>query len=144
MQKRHLTLSTADKHYLENLLVKGTLTARLYKRATALLELHRGKSYGVVAQTLGVTYQTVSGWCKKYHQEGIASLQDKPRSGRSVEIDGTQRAKITALACSQPPQGHGQWSLRLLADKAIELAFVEDISHEQVRKILKKTNSNRI
>ena len=59
-------------------------------------------------------------------------------------IDGQQRAKITALACSEPPEGYGQWSLRLLADKAVELGYVEEISHTAVRKILKKTNSNRI
>lgn len=139
MTKQHLTLNTAAQSYLENLLAKGSLTAKQYKRATALLELHRGKSYGAVAQTLGVTYQTISSWCKNYRQAGLTALQDKPRRGRPVKIDGVQRAKITALACSQPPSGHGQWSLRLLADKAIELAFVEDISHEQVRKILKKT-----
>ncbi len=142
MKKQHLTLSAADQQYLENLLAKGSLTAKQYKRATALLELHREKAYGAVAQTLGVSYQTVSGWCHKYHQQGIACLQDQPRTGRPIEINGTQRAKITALACSQPPQGHGQWSLRLLADKAVELAFVEGISHEQVRKILKKTSLN--
>lgn len=142
MKKQHLRLRAADQQYLEHLLAKGSLTAKQYKRATALLELHRGKAYGAVAQTLGVSYPTVSGWCNRYHQQGIACLQDQPRAGRPVEIDGSQRAKITALACSQPPQGHGQWSLRLLADKAVELAFVEEISHEQVRKILKKTKSD--
>jgi putative transposase len=59
--------------------------------------------------------------------------------GRPIEIDGQQRYKITVLACSQPPEGYAQWSLRLLADKAIELGYVEVISHTEVRKILKKT-----
>ena len=71
-----------------------------------------------------------------------ASLAGSSRStplGRPIEIDGQQRAKITALACSQPPEGYAQWSLRLLADKAIELGYVEEISHTEVRKILKKT-----
>ena len=66
-------------------------------------------------------------------------LQDQPRSGRPIEVDGQQRDKITALACSQPPEGYAQWSLHLLADKAIELGYVEGISHTEVRKIFKKT-----
>ena len=71
-------------------------------------------------------------------------LQDKPRSGRPVQIDGIQRAQITALACSTPPEGYARWSLRLLADKAVELGFVEHLSHNHTGQILKKTNSNRI
>jgi hypothetical protein len=66
-------------------------------------------------------------------------LFDQPRSGRPPEIDGAQRAKVTALACSDPPAGYARWSLRLLADKAVELAYVEHISHTQVAEILKKT-----
>ena len=69
-------------------------------------------------------------------------LNDKPRSGRPVEIDGPLRAKITALACSEPPEGYSRWSLRLLADKAVELQFVQELSHSYVGEILKKTNSN--
>ena len=65
-------------------------------------------------------------------------LHDLPRSGRPVEIDGEQRAKITALACSDPPEGYARWSIRLLADKAVELEYCEHISHTTVRKILKK------
>ena len=65
-------------------------------------------------------------------------LQDKPRSGRPVEIDGRQRAKITALACSKPPEGHSHWSLRLLADKVVELGYCEHLSRDYARVILKK------
>jgi hypothetical protein len=68
-------------------------------------------------------------------------LRDRPRSGRPARIDGTQRARITALACSTPPEGHARWSLRLLAGKLVELGYVEAISHNQVGKILKKTRS---
>lgn len=67
-------------------------------------------------------------------------MKDEARSGRPVEIDGKQRAKITALACSNPPEGHGQWILRLLAERSVELGYVEEISHTKVRHILKKTN----
>jgi len=67
-------------------------------------------------------------------------LHDQLRSGRPIEIDGTQPAKITALACSTLPEGYAQWSLRLLADKAVELEYCEHISHTEVGQVLKKTN----
>jgi hypothetical protein len=70
----------------------------------------------------------------------LLCLQDKPRSGRPIEIDGVTRAKITALACSEAPAGYGQWSLRLLAEKAVELDYCDSISHTQVANILKKTS----
>jgi hypothetical protein len=66
-------------------------------------------------------------------------LTDQPRSGRPLEIDGAQRAKVTALACSDPPEGYARWSLRLLAEKVVELGYVDYISHTQVGDILKKT-----
>ena len=110
------------------------------KRATALLELHQGKTFGAVAQTLNVSDQTVSAWATRYQRQQLAFLTDKPRSGRPLEIDGTQQAKLTALACSQAPQGRSQWSLRRLADKAVELACCDHLSHNQARLILKKTS----
>ena len=119
---------------------KGQLKARVYKRAVALLELDRGKSYTAVAETVGMTQQTVSVLAAKYQQEGLQCLADKPRSGRPSQFDGGQRAKITALACSEPPEGHGQWTLRLLAEKVVELEYCPTISHTQVGQILKKTS----
>ena len=92
---------------------------------------------------VGVVSQTVSTWARKYKQSGLDFLTDKPRPGRPTVIDGLQRAKITALACSDPPEGYERWSLRLLADKAVELELVETISYGEVRLILKKTTSNR-
>ena len=143
MSKQHITLSKTDREYLKSLLSKGKLPAKMYKRATALLELDRGKSLQAVAQTVASAYLTVAAWRDNYKTDGLKCLQDKPRSGRPIEIDGKQRAKITALACSPAPNGRGRWDLRLLADKAIELGYCEKISHTQVGKILKKTNSNR-
>jgi transposase len=75
-----------------------------------------------------------------YKQKGLKVLADEPRSGRPLQIDGEQRAKITALACSDPPEGYARWSLRLLADKAVELEYIETISHTEVADILKKTS----
>ena len=138
MVKQHVILSETDKQFLEELLSKGSLKVRKQKRATALLELNRGKTLVSVCETLGVSYPTVLSWRDAYQQSGLLSLDDKPRSGRPIEISGEQRAKITALACSEAPEGHAKWSLRLLADKAVELEFCEHISYGHVRKILKK------
>ncbi len=142
MKKEHVTLSEEDRAYLENLISKGSLTAKTYKRALALLELDRGSTFTSVAQIVGVVSQTASTWAQKYGESGLEFLSDKPRSGRPKEIDGITRAQITALACSQTPEGHGEWSLRLLAEKAVELEYIQSISHTEIGRILKKTNSN--
>ena len=139
-----MKLTETDRAFLEALIKKGELKARAYRRALGILELDRGKSYTEVAKTLQVSIPSVSSWAKEYRKRGLRVLQDQPRSGRPILIDGQQRAKITALACSEPPEGYAQWSLRLLADKAVELDYVEGISHTEVRHILKKTISNRI
>lgn len=138
MPHRHIELSRADRDYLESLLRKGQLPARVYKRATGLLELDRGKTLTAVSQTLGVSENTVRGWRERYGQEGLQMLHDKPRSDRPVELDGEQRAKITALACSEAPVGHERWTFRRLADKAVELNYCEHLSHTQVGQIQKK------
>lgn len=137
--KQHLTLTDADTNALTTLVSAGRLPAKVFRRATALLELARGKSLVEVARTLNTTNQTVAAWRDNYHTRGLDGLQDQPRSGRPVVIDGNQRAKITALACSTPPPGHARWSLRLLADKAVELDYCEHVSHNAVKEILKKT-----
>lgn len=140
MKKEHLKLSDADRETLTAMLAKGTIKAKAFKRATGLLELDRGKTFKEVAQTLSVDYNTVSNWCKSYNRDGISCLHDKPRSGRPIVIDGEQRAKVTALACSEAPEGHARWDLRLLAEKVVELGHCDSISHTQVGNILKKTS----
>lgn len=102
MKKQHVQLSPADREYFETLIRQGEQTAKAYRRALALLELDRGQTYTEVSQTLHVTIATLSGWATKYGENRLEALQDQPRSGRPVEIDGTQRAKIAALACSTP------------------------------------------
>lgn len=140
MKKQHVQLTPADREYLESLIRKGQHTAKAYRRAMALLELDRGETYTAVKKMLHVSYPTLLAWAAAYKKKGLQVLEDEPRSGRPIQIDGEQRAKITALACSEPPEGYAQWSLRLLADKAVELEYVEGISHTEVRTILKKTN----
>lgn len=142
MKKQHVELSQEDEKYLEELLSKGSLKARTYQRALALVELHRGKTITAVAQLLGVSYPTAHSWVGKYHKEGLTFLKDKARAGRPPVLNGLVQARITALACSESPEGYAQWSLRLLADKAVELGLVDHISHTDVGRILKKTNTN--
>lgn len=140
MKKQHLALTASDREHLEALLAKGALPARTYKRATALLELDRGKTLTAVATTLAVTSLTVAAWRDKYRAAGLACLQDAARSGRPIRIDGTQRAQITALACSTAPTGHDRWTVRLLAEKVVEAGLCDTISHTTVAEILKKTH----
>lgn len=143
MKKQHVQLSAVDREYLETLLSKGNLAVRVYKRALGLLELDRGQSYRAAAETVGKDQNTLREWCDKYQVQGLAFLTDQERPGRPVVITGLQRAQITALACSEAPTGYGRWTLRLLADKAVELEYCESISHSAVGEILKKTNYNR-
>jgi transposase len=142
MKKQHVTLSDNHRTYLKKLISKGSLPAKLYKRAVALLELDRGSTFTKVAQIVGMTIQTVSTWAQKYGENELEFLKDKPRSGRPKEIDGITCAQITALACSDAPEGHSQWSLRLLAEKVVELGYIDTVSHTEVGRILKKTNSS--
>ena len=144
MRKQHIELRQTDKHFLQQLLKKGSLKAIVFKRATALLQLDSGQTLRQVSQTLGVSYPTVLTWRERYLAGGLTFLQDKPRSGRPIELSGSQRAKITALACSTPPEGRARWTLRLLADKAVELGHCQRLSHTKARHILKKTNFGRI
>ena len=139
MKKQHVTLTDEHRGRLEALLRQGSLPARTFKRATALLELDRGKTLTAVAATLDIDYNTVAAWRDNYRSTGLACLHDAPRPGRPIVIDGLQRAQITALACSDAPKGHDRWTLRLLAEHAVEAGLCETISHTKVGDILKKT-----
>lgn len=143
-KKEHIQLSEADQSTLNKLISQGNQSAKAYRRAFALLELNRGQTYTAVAQTVGVTKQSVSIWAGKYREGGLDFLTDKQRSGRPKKILSVDEAKITALACSDPPEGYAKWSLRLLADHAVELIEADSISYGEVRRILKKTNSSPI
>ena len=144
MKKEHVKLTDEDRETLNALLTKGSLKARVFKRATGLLELDRGKTLEAVATTLAVNYNTVAQWRDRYQERGLSdALYERPRSGRPIEIDGDARAKLTALACSPAPEGHARWGLKLLAEKAVVLEYCEHLSRTQVGNILKKTNSSR-
>ncbi len=109
-----------------------------------LLKFAEGFSGYDIAEHLDMCLPTVYQIRTRYQQAGLqAALGEKPRPDIKPKFDGAISAKITALACSQAPQGYSRWSLRLLADKAVELGLVEAISHDSIKRILKKTNSNR-
>jgi transposase len=96
-----------------------------------------------IAKSLMVNVATVGRTRKRFLTEGMeAALYDRPRPGRVPKITGDIEAKLTVLACSNPPKGHTRWTLRLLADKIVELGYVDAISHVAVYKRLKKVNSN--
>jgi transposase len=139
-----IQLTDAERRSLKTLFRSGKGKNRQQTRARILDLLDRNLPPPQIAQTLACGIGTVYNVKRRYLTEGLpAALTEKPRSGRPAEIDGTARAKITALACSQAPTGHARWTLRLLANKAIELGFVEAISHNAVKEILKKTTSSR-
>jgi putative transposase len=140
-----MQLADQERRSLKTLFRSGKSQNRQQTRARILDLLDRKVPPPQIAETLSCSLVTVYNVKNRYLAEGLeAARRDKPRSGRPVEIDGTARAKITALACSRAPAGHARWSLRLLADKAIALGFVETISHNAVKEILKKTTSSRI
>lgn len=151
-QKKHkynVNLTRAERSELVRLTLGGTIGVRKLNRVKILLladESHENghKTDQEIAEKLDISPATVERTRRAYVATGLKkALNEKPRSGRPPVISGETRAQITALACSTPPEGFSQWSLRLLADKAVELQFIETISHESVGTILKKTLSNR-
>ena len=144
MKKPHLQLSEAERAGLQALVRQHKVGVKAHRRARAFLALDAGRTLKEAGQAAGgIDYNVVARWRDRCKKEGaFAALADRARSGRRPRIDGAQRATITALACSQPPEGHARWSLRLLAGKLVELGLVEAISHDHVGTILKKTRSS--
>ena len=140
MNKQHVQLKAEERTTLEELVNQGQLSVRTLKRSLGLLALDKGATLTAVAAHQQVTIQTVGHWRDAYAAQGLACLHEAPRSGRPVTIDGRQRAQLTALACSEPPTGYSQWSLRLLAEKIVELDECVALSHTYVGQILKKTS----
>ena len=143
-QTQFIQLADDERRSLKTLFRSGKGANRLQTRARILHLLDREVRPPEIAQTLSCGIATVYNVKRRYESEGLESaLSDKARSGRPQRIDGRARAKLTALACSAAPAGHARWTLRLLADRAVKLGFVETISHNAVKEILKKTGSLR-
>ena len=138
MSDKPFVLTPADQKHLAAITRRGQAKARTFQRASALLQLQAGHTLLQIAEALQVSRQSIARWRDRYLQAGLQALDEKPRSGRPVRLDGKQRARITALACSTPPEGRARWTLRLLADRAVELGYCTGLSHTHARKILKK------
>lgn len=147
-KKYRVKLNKKERSELKSLTGRGTSNIRRYKRARVLLladERHPegGKSDKQIASRVEVSTVTVQRLRQQFVQEGLqAALNEKARAGAPPKLTGQNKAQITALACSEPPEGYARWSLRLLADKLVELELVERISHQTVREVLKKTPLN--
>ena len=135
-----IRLKKSEVSKLKEMIKRGQSNTRVITRARILLMKSDGQTNEGVSQGLSISTRTVTNVIKRYIKGGVSrAINDQPRSGAPKMIDGLARAKITALACTTPPEGNGQWSLRLLADKIVELEFVESISPMHVGRILKKT-----
>ncbi len=135
-----IRVKKSEAQKLKGIIKRGESNARVITRARILLMKSEGRTNEEVSRGLGVSTRTVTNVIKRYLESGLSrALNDQPRPGAPKTIDGLARAKITALACTTPPEGNSQWSLRLLADKIVELEFVESISHMHIGRILKKT-----
>ena len=143
-------LTPEERAHLEDLLSKGKAAARTLTHARILLKADEGVagprlSDEVIAEMLDVNRSTVERVRTRCVEEGFeAALRPRPsRQLHQRKLDGAQEAHPVTLACSPAPNGRSRWSLRLLADKVVELEIVDAISHETVRQTLKKTSSNR-
>jgi hypothetical protein len=143
-----VTLSEEERHELEVLTKTGKTSAKrfLYARALLLSDAGRhGPAWSVadVAEAMGVTPRTIEHLKKRFVEEGLAAaLEHKqpetPR--RPIIFDGSFEARLIAVACSPAPEGWQRWTVRLLAEKAVELNLAPGVSHMTVQRILKKTN----
>jgi transposase len=151
MHKRYrVKLMREERAYLEHLLAGGKAAARTLTHARILLKVDEGVAGPAwtdeaIAEALEVNRSTIERVRQRCVDEGFEAAL-RPRPSRQVhprKLDGAQEAHLVALACSPAPKGRDRWSLRLLADKLVELEIVDEISHETVRQTLKKTRSSR-
>lgn len=143
-KRQIIQLSKSEQSSLTKILSRGKSSAHAQRRARVLDLLARMEHPKTIADLLKVGIATVYNIQKRFLEEGFrAALYDKPRSGKPPAIKPEEKARITALACSDAPEGFARWTLRLLADKAVEMNYIDSISHMEVSRILKKTLSNR-
>jgi len=143
-----ITLSKQERKELEALTRNGKTGAKKFIHARALLLCDAGPdgpswTVAVAAEALGVTSRTIEHLKKRFVEDGLeAALVRKVREKppRDVIFDGAFEARLIALACSDAPEGYQRWTVRLLADKAVELNFASSVSHMTVQRVLKKMN----
>lgn len=147
-----VTLTAQERHELDTLTKTAKTNARqfLYARALLLCDMGpQGPAWTVekTSEAMGATPRTIEHLKKRFVEEGLAAaLERKQREKppREVLFDGAFEARLTALACSEAPEGRRRWTVRLLAEKAVELDLAPSVSHMTVQRILKKTNLNLI
>ena len=148
-QKKYLvTLTPEERQHLTKLVSAGKRSARTLTRARILLKADQadgGPAWedAAIAEALGCGHRTVERLRQRFVEQGLgAALSHKPqdRPSRPRKFDGAAEARLIALACSQPPKGRARWTLKLLADRLVELEVVESVSDETVRRTLKKTS----
>ncbi len=151
MKKKYpVILTETEREELHRLIAAGTAPARKLTHARVLLKADQspkgpGWADERIADAVEVSQPTISRIRKQYVEEGLEAALNRRAPNREYhrKLDGEQEARLIALACSEPPTGQARWSLRLLADRLVELEVVEDISYQTVGRILKKTSLGR-
>jgi len=150
MNRYTVTLTEDERKSLQELSSKGKHNSQQILNALILLNCDKSEwnincsTNEEISRVLNISMRKIDRVKKRFVEEGLEVALDGKESDRiySKKVDGDAEAHLVALSCSQPPEGFARWSLRLLADKAVELGYFEDISHETVRRTLKKTKSN--
>ena len=144
--KYRVKLTADERSEFEGLVRRGRSSGWKLRRAQALLKCDEGKGGpgwpdARIAEAFGVTTRSLENWRKQAVERGPGSLLKRKPQDRSMlrKLDGAGEAKRVKLACLTPPEGYSRWSLRLLADKLVELEVVDSIGHECVRQTLEKT-----
>ena len=149
VKKYVVDLTQDERQQLHKLIWAGSAPARMLNRARILLKADVGKHAEgeplidrQIAPMLETSTATVQRVRERFCRQGLDAALERSAPDRLYErsFDGRAEAHLIALACSQAPEGRERWSMRLLADKAVEMGIVEEVSHETVRKTLKKTN----
>ena len=136
-------LPPADHATLRGIIKKGTHKSRKITRARALLAMGAGKARLVVQTEAGISANQYYCLKRRYLATGLAdALEERPRSGQPPKVTAALEAKITSLACSEAPAGAARWTLSLLNETLVALAYGPVISNETIRKVLKKANSS--
>ncbi len=146
MHKRYpVHLTDAERDSLKRLIAAGTAPARKLAHARILLKADEGWTDAQIVEAVDISQPTISRVRKQFVEEGLEAALDRRTSRRVYrpKLDGAQEARLIALACGQPPDGQARWTLRLLADKAVELEIADALSYQTVRRTLKKTRSSR-
>lgn len=150
MVRYKVTLTDTEREHLQSIMSKGKHSSLQFRNACILLNCDEGKhgqrvSNEEVAQILQITTKTVERLRQRFVEEGFESCMDrKPYPEvKEIKTDGDFEAHLVATSCSKAPEGYSRWSLRLLADKMVQLKYVESVSHETIRQVLKKTKLSR-